>query len=93
LLKRSQLHLGNALPIGVSFYIDTAGEVGYLLNPFERTHRFGLDEPRWSVISFDKCEAVSLTYKQAADFMSLLDARGIAGLCIVTDEAAKRLRS
>lgn len=51
-----------------------------------------LDEPRWSVISFDKCEAASLPYMQAADFMSLLDARGVAGLCIVTDEAAMRIR-
>ncbi|CAN5366030.1 hypothetical protein BH10ACI3_BH10ACI3_21260 [soil metagenome] len=50
-----------------------------------------LEEPRWSVISFDQHEAGGLTYRQAADLMSELDANDIAGLCIVTDEAAARL--
>lgn len=50
-----------------------------------------LDEPRWSVVSFDKREAGSLRYAEAAGLMSILDARGVAGLCVVTDEAANRL--
>ena len=52
-----------------------------------------LEEPRWSVISFDHREAGGLTYKQAAVLLSELDAHDVAGLCIVTDEAAARLRS
>ena len=52
-----------------------------------------LNEPRWSVISFDHREAGGLTYKQAAVLLSELDAHDVAGLCIVTDDAAARLRN
>ena len=52
-----------------------------------------LDEPRWSVVSFDKVEAGGLNYKQAAELMSNLDARGVSGLCIITNKAASRLHS
>ena len=48
---------------------------------------------RWSVISFDTCEASSLTYAEAIRKMAELEHRRIAGLCIVTDEAAARLSS
>lgn len=50
-----------------------------------------LDEPLWSVLSFDKREAGGLTYAQAVALMSELDAHGIAGLCLVTDAAAERV--
>ena len=50
-----------------------------------------LDETQWAVISFDRCEASSLTYKQAAQKLAELQARDIAGLCIVTNDVAKRL--
>jgi hypothetical protein len=46
---------------------------------------------RWSVVSFDKCEASGLTYPEAAQRLAELDAQRVAGLCIVTDEAASRL--
>ena len=49
--------------------------------------------PRWSLVSFDKREAGGLTYSQAAKLMSELDAHGIAGLCVVTDQAASRLKN
>ena len=49
-----------------------------------------LDEPRWSVVSFDKREAGGLTYHQAAVLMPKLEAYRINGLCIITDDAAKR---
>ena len=52
-----------------------------------------LDQPRWSVISFDRCEASGLTYAVAVEKMAELDAAGSAGLCITTDEAAARLRT
>ena len=50
-----------------------------------------LDDPRWSVVSFDKLEAGGLNYKQAAELLSGLDAHGVSGLCIITNEAASRL--
>lgn len=50
-----------------------------------------LDEKRWSVVSFDRREAGSLTYAQAVRSMSELDQNGVAGLCIVTDEAGERI--
>lgn len=46
---------------------------------------------RWSVISFEKCEASGLTYAEAMRRMAELDNQRIAGLCIVTDEAAARI--
>ena len=51
-----------------------------------------LDEPRWSVISFERTEAAGLTYRQAVRRMNDLDLQGIAGLCIVTDEAASTVK-
>ena len=50
-----------------------------------------LSEPRWSVVSFDNCEASNLTYEQAARKLSELAAQKVSGLCIVTDEAAARI--
>jgi len=51
-----------------------------------------LDLPEWSVVSFDNLEAGGLKYRQAVELLSELDAHGIAGLCIITDEAASRTR-
>lgn len=51
-----------------------------------------LDEPRWSLVSFDQIEAGGLTYRQASELMTLLDSHGIAGLCVITDEAAARMK-
>jgi len=51
-----------------------------------------IDRPSWSVISFEGCEVYGLPYRQAADRMSQLEARGATGLCIVTDEAAKQIK-
>ena len=50
-----------------------------------------LQAPGWSVICFDGIEAGGLTYQQAIKLMAELDSHRIAGLCIVTDEAAKRI--
>lgn len=52
-----------------------------------------LDEPRWSVISFERIEAAGLTYRQATQRMTDLDSQAVHGLCIVTDEAAARIKS
>ena len=49
-----------------------------------------LDEPRWSVVSFERREAGGLTYRQASELTAFLVGRGRNGLCIITDEAAMR---
>ncbi|MGD9588426.1 MAG: hypothetical protein AB7Q37_04920 [Pyrinomonadaceae bacterium] len=51
-----------------------------------------LGEPRWAVISFERCEKAGLTYQQARHELDRLEDHGIAGLCLVTDEAARRLQ-
>ncbi len=48
---------------------------------------------RWAVVSFEKCEASGLTYARAMRQMAELEEQRIAGLCIVTDEAAERLKA
>jgi hypothetical protein len=48
-----------------------------------------LTDPHWSVVSFDEVEAGGLTYFQAVNLVSELDASGIPGLCIITDNAAR----
>lgn len=50
-----------------------------------------LNEARWSVVSFEKREAKNLTYPQAEEKLAKLDAKKVAGLCIVSDEAAARI--
>ena len=50
-----------------------------------------LEEPRWAVISFERREGAGLTYKQAAQLLGELDSRKVAGLAIVTDEAAAKV--
>jgi hypothetical protein len=52
-----------------------------------------LDMPQWSVVSFDACEASDLTYRQAVELLSQKESDGVYGLCIVTNEAAERIRS
>lgn len=59
----------------------------------EKMNKSELDLPRWSVISFDRCEASGLTYHQASEKVAELQSREVPGLCIVTDEAARRVGS
>ena len=47
--------------------------------------------PVWSVISFEKREASGLTYTEAEQKLSELEAQKVSGLCIVTDEVAARI--
>ncbi len=46
---------------------------------------------QWSVISFEKCEAANLTYARAEEKLAELQNQKVSGLCIVTDEAARRI--
>ena len=50
-----------------------------------------LDEPRWSVVSFERCETSHLTFADARKKLSELEAAKIAGLCVVTYEVATRV--
>jgi hypothetical protein len=50
-----------------------------------------LDQPSWSVVSFDACEAAGLTYHAAVQLLAEKEEAGVYGLCVVTDEAAKRI--
>ena len=52
-----------------------------------------LSDPRWSVISFEKCEATELTYDEAVLKLQKLAANEISGLCVVTYEAAQKVKS
>jgi hypothetical protein len=52
-----------------------------------------LNEPIWSVISFERVEAVGLGYDEATGLLSELEDRGLPGLCIVTNEAAARIKT
>jgi hypothetical protein len=52
-----------------------------------------LNEPRWSVVTFERSVANNLTYDKAAQELEKLHAKKIAGLCIITDEAAERIES
>jgi hypothetical protein len=55
------------------------------------TNTSELNLPQWSVVSFEKSVAGNLTYAEAIEKLNELDAQKIAGLCIITDEAAERL--
>jgi len=61
--------------------------------PAQRAAASELEEPRWAVISFERLEKAGLTYEQARYELDRLDDHGIAGLCLVTDEAARRLQA
>lgn len=52
-----------------------------------------LDQPIWSVISFERIESSGIDYSAAIKLMSELDARGVSGLCIVTTDAAARIKT
>lgn len=52
-----------------------------------------LDEPAWAVISFDRVKAGGLTHAEAVRLMAELDRAGVAGLCVIAETAAQRMRS
>jgi hypothetical protein len=49
-----------------------------------------LREPRWSVVSERGCEASGVNYEAAAGLVARLRAVKVHGLCIISDEAARR---
>lgn len=52
-----------------------------------------LNSSHWSVVSFETCLASGLTYDIAAKKMKRFTAKKISGLCIITDEAASRIKN
>ncbi len=52
-----------------------------------------LGEPRWSVVTFEKCVEKGLTYDEAFSRMEKLRSENKFGLCILTDEAAARIKT
>ncbi|HJS52411.1 MAG TPA: hypothetical protein VJ781_10965 [Pyrinomonadaceae bacterium] len=52
-----------------------------------------LDEPVWSVISFERVEAEGLRYEEADRLLSELNDRGVPGLCVITNAAASRIKT
>ena len=52
-----------------------------------------LNEPIWSVISFERVEAKSIRYEEAVRLITELELSGVPGLCIVTNEAASRIKT
>jgi hypothetical protein len=51
-----------------------------------------LAAPCWSVVSFETTAASGLTYDEASKMLKELNKQKIAGLCIVTDESASRIK-
>ncbi|MFZ1700173.1 MAG: hypothetical protein WBO10_09960 [Pyrinomonadaceae bacterium] len=78
---------------GQEIYVELASVGAALSRDEERiaAPACDLDEPLWSVVSFDQREAGGLTYAQAVHLMSELDAHNITGLCIITDTAAAKM--
>jgi hypothetical protein len=56
------------------------------------TNTSELNLSQWSVVSFEQAVAGNLTYAEAVQKLNELAAQKIAGLCIITDEAAARLK-
>jgi hypothetical protein len=52
-----------------------------------------LESPVWSVLSDRGCEARGLTHEEARRLVHRLGGEGRHGLCIVTDEAASRMKA
>ena len=51
-----------------------------------------LEQRQWAVLSEDGCEAAGLTYDEALELVRGLEEDKSNGLCIISDEAARRIR-
>ncbi|MDX6406685.1 MAG: hypothetical protein QOH70_4140, partial [Blastocatellia bacterium] len=52
-----------------------------------------LGKEKWAVISDRGCEATGITHEDARRLVHRLAGEGRHGLCIISDEAARRLNS
>ena len=71
---------------------ETANDAAITKSDAEENFSGELSAPRWSVITFEKCAAKNLSYVEAAEKIQQLNRQKVAGLCIVTDETAERLK-
>lgn len=72
-------------------YNDMTEAVQDSVKTAEDTPSSELLQAGWSVISFEKLEGSGLLYHEAVSLLETLDQKGLAGLCITTDEAAGRI--
>jgi hypothetical protein len=56
-------------------------------------HLSEMEQPRWSVVTYESVAISNLTYAEALDWVRKLDSQKISGICIVTDEAAIKISS
>ena len=54
--------------------------------------RSELDEPIWSVVSFERVEGTLLDHQSAQRLMNELEFKRVPGLCIITNDAAARVK-
>lgn len=52
-----------------------------------------LESPIWAVISFERVERAGLDYASAKRLLTELEIKKVAGLCIVADDAAARIKT
>lgn len=50
-----------------------------------------LDKSCWSIVTYNSVAVSHLTYQEAVKWADDLKKQGVSGLCIITDEAAKRV--
>lgn len=49
-----------------------------------------MNQPLWSVITYESVAVSGLTYAEALEWVEKLQKQKVSGLCIVTDSAARR---
>lgn len=94
-MRSGLAHLRKKPPVEFAYFDLGAELFGEMLDEteiFEPISTSELDEACWSVVSFSRQEADGLTHRQAAELMVILESYKVRGLCIVTDEAAKRIK-
>lgn len=71
--------------------LETAQDVA----PEEEVENFSseLNLSCWSVVTYNSVAVSHLTYQEAVQWADDLKKQGVSGLCIITDEAAKRVES
>ena len=72
------------------FSLPSATLPDYQTTPESGREMSELTEGRWAVLSERGCEAMGLTYAQAAEMMRALAREKISGLSVITDMAARR---
>ena len=94
-MRSGLTHLRNRPQVPFTYFdlgAELFGDLSDEIEMFEPVTTSELDEPCWSVVSFSRQEADGLTHRQADELLTILETYKVRGLCIVTDEAAKRIK-